>query len=192
MTARHALVVLEHEGIVERRRRLGTFVSGHKVHFNKLMSYSEQMTSGGFVVRSKILFARVVDLEQEISVWSALPASDCAVKLQRLRFVSDQPMALETCYLPGVEFADMLSKPLSRESLFRVLERDHRLELTHADEEIDATTADSRTAKLLGIQTRAPLLRIRQIIYSTAGKPVIYGIGLYRSDRHTLLIRRFR
>jgi len=35
-------------------------------------------------------------------------------------------------------------------------------------------------------------LRIRQVIYSTKGKATIYVIGFYRSDRHTLLIRRFR
>jgi GntR family transcriptional regulator len=38
----------------------------------------------------------------------------------------------------------------------------------------------------------APLLRIRQVIFSTGGKPTIYVLGLYRSDRHTLHIRRFR
>jgi hypothetical protein len=35
-------------------------------------------------------------------------------------------------------------------------------------------------------------MRIRQVIYSTQGKASLYVIGFYRSDRHTLLIRRFR
>src|SRR6202008_1185809 len=45
MTARHALATLEQEGFVERRRGVGTFVSTPKIHFNKLMSYTEQMRS---------------------------------------------------------------------------------------------------------------------------------------------------
>src|SRR5256885_3264642 len=45
MTARHALISLEREGIVERRRGIGTFVAGPKIQFNKLMSYTEQMAS---------------------------------------------------------------------------------------------------------------------------------------------------
>jgi hypothetical protein len=35
-------------------------------------------------------------------------------------------------------------------------------------------------------------LRIRQVIYSTKGKATIYGVGYYRSERHTLFVRRFR
>ena len=81
---------------------------------------------------------------------------------------------------------------MERSSLFAFLERQHGVTLTHADEQIDATAADARSARLLGIPVGEPLLRIRQVIYSTQGKPVLYVLGLYRSERHTLLIRRYR
>src|SRR5205823_14512296 len=45
MTARHALAFLEREGLVERRRSIGTFVAPPKIHFNKLVSYTEQMSA---------------------------------------------------------------------------------------------------------------------------------------------------
>src|SRR5271165_2350363 len=53
MTARHALASLEREGVVERRRGVGTFVSTPKIHFNKLMSYTEQMRSRSLTAGSK-------------------------------------------------------------------------------------------------------------------------------------------
>src|SRR3977135_3056349 len=55
MTARHALAGLEREGLVLRRRGAGTFVAPPKIHFNKLMSYTEKMAGRGLSVSSKLL-----------------------------------------------------------------------------------------------------------------------------------------
>jgi GntR family transcriptional regulator len=192
MTARHALASLEREGVVERRRGIGTFVSAPKIHFNKLMSYTEQMASRSMTATSRIVTARLIHEEQEIAARLSLPSHAGVIKLERLRQASDEPFALETCYLSGDEFPKLLSAQLGRDSLFKILERDYQVELGYADEEVDATAADPRTAELLGIHRGDPLLRIRQLIHSTKAKPIIYVLGLYRSDRHKLFIRRFR
>ncbi|MGA2130997.1 MAG: GntR family transcriptional regulator [Bryobacteraceae bacterium] len=192
MTARHALAELEHEGLVDRRRGAGTFVALPRIHFNRLASFTEQMASRGLPARSRILSAGIVEGEQEPAARLALPAHSRLVKIERLRQSGEQAFALECCYLPAEEFTGLLTLPLERRSLFATLERDYGVELLYADEEVDATPASARTAELLGIHAGAPVLRIRQALYSTAGKATVYVIGFYRSDRHTLLIRRFR
>lgn len=192
MTARHALAGLEREGMVERRRGSGTFVAPPKIHFNKLMSFTEQMASRGLAGYSRVVSASLVDGEPEIVARLALPSGSRLVKIERLRQGADEPFALETVYLSAGQFAGLARAPLERGSLFGTLERDYGVALAHADEEIDATAADPKTAEMLSVSRGAPLLRIRQVIFSTGGKPTIYVSGLYRSDRHTLLIRRFR
>ena len=192
MTARHALAGLEREGMVVRRRGAGTFIAPPKIHFNKLMSYTEQMAGRSLSASSKLLSLGLIDTEHEIAARLALPATSRLIKVERLRLGANEPFAVETCYLSAEDFVGLTQAPLDRVSLFSILEHDYGLEIAHADEEIDATTADPYTARLLGIPHGAPVLRIRQVIYSTKGKTALYVLGLYRSDRHTLLIRRFR
>jgi DNA-binding GntR family transcriptional regulator len=192
MTARHALAGLEREGLVERRRGAGTFVAQPKIHFNKLMSYTEHMSARGLVPRSRVLVAKIVDHDAEVAARLALPATIPLVKIERLRETGDEPFALETCYLPAKEFANLANSPLGRTSLFATLQQEYGVELAYADEEIDATTAEANIAELLQVHRGAAVLRIRQVIYSTNGRPTIYVVGFYRSERHTLFIRRFR
>jgi GntR family transcriptional regulator len=192
MTARHALVGLEREGIVERRRGAGTFVARPKIHFNKLMSYTEEMSSRGLAPRSRVLVAKVIEGEPEVAARLGLPAVSRVLKIQRLRLTGEDPYALETCYLPASDFPNLASAPLGRSSLFEILEHDYATKLAYADEEIDATSADTSIAEMLGVPRGASVLRIRQTIYSVKGKATIYGVGFYRSERHTLSIRRLR
>ena len=193
MTARHALASLDREGLVERRRGVGTFVAAPKIHFNKLMSYTEQMGSRGLTSASRVLFIKFIDDEEEATARLSLPPRSRVLKIERLRHAGGgEPFALETCYLCAEQFANLQFAPLHKESLFSLLERDYRVELSYSDEEVDATTTDSRTAELLGLPRRAPILRIRQVIYSTKGTVILYVLGLYRSDRHNLIIRRYR
>jgi GntR family transcriptional regulator len=192
MTARHALAVLEREGVVERRPGAGTFIAPPRIHFNKLMSYTEQMGSRGLSARTKVILCKIVEDEQEVAARLGLPSGSRMVKVERVRHASDEPFALEICYLPANEFAGLTETPLSRVSLFATLEHEYSVEIAYADEEVDATAAEGRVAHLLNVPSGDPLLRIRQVIYSTKSKPVIYVIGFYKSERHSLFIRRMR
>lgn len=192
MTARHALAELQREGLVERHRGAGTFVAPPKVHFNRLTSFTENMASRSLQAKSIILSSMLIKDEHDIAARLGLSGASRLLVLKRLRKAAHEPFALETCYLPAEVFSDIAKARLQQGSLFALLERKHGIALAHADEEIDATSADAKTAKLLGVLRGAPLLRIRQVIYSTGGKAVLYVLGLYRSDRHMLHIRRFR
>jgi GntR family transcriptional regulator len=192
MTARHALAELEREGLVERKRGSGTFVAPPKLQFNKLMSFSEQMSTRSMSAHSRVLYCAVVRGDHDVSARLALHASDRLLMIERLREAGGEPFALETCYLSGEVYSAIGKPQLENGSLFSILEHDYGTELAYADEDVDATTADPKASDLLGVTRGAPLLRIRQTIFSTHGKAILYVLGLYRSDRHVLHIRRFR
>lgn len=191
MTARSALAALERQGIVERRRGAGTFVAVPRIEYNKLISTTELMASRGFRPQSRLLKAELVSDQAEIAARLGRAEDAVLVKLERLRQVAEEALAIETSYLPE-EFQALLKKPLRGGSLFTTLKEVYGLEIAYADEEVDAIAANRRTAGLLAIPEGAPVLRIRQTIHSAKGEPIIYTVGLYRSERHKLLIRRFR
>lgn len=192
MTARHALKELEVEGMVERRLGAGTFVAPPKIHFNRLVSFSEQMAGRGFSAHSRILAVRLISGESEVTARLGLPAGSRLVKLERIRMADRQPFALEVCYLAADQFPGLVEISLERRSLFTLLEQKYGVQLAYADEEVDATAADHRIEDLLEVPRGASLLRIRQVLYSTGGGRIAYSLALYRSDRYSLLTRRFR
>ncbi len=191
MTARHALQELEADGIVTRHVGVGTFVAPPKVHFNKLLGFTELMASRGLRTQSKVLSVQAVDNE-EVAARLSLPSGARLLRFERLRHGDHEPFALETVYLPHATFGGITRKQLERRSLFDIFQQEHGLTLAHADEEVDATGADARSSKHLQVAPGTPLLRIRQLLYATTGQPILYDIGLYRSDRHSLTIRRYR
>jgi len=115
------------------------------------MSYTEQMSSRSLTAGSRVLFAKVLDNENEAAARLALPPTTQIIKLERLRHAAGEPFALETCYLNAAEFPGLLDALIGRESLFGILERNYKIELGYADEEVDATAADPRIAEILAI-----------------------------------------
>src|SRR5437016_3576143 len=95
MTARHALTSLEREGIVERRQGIGTFVAAPKIHFNKLMSYTEQMAGRGLTAGSKVLSSKIIENEEEATAHLSLPPRSSVIKLERLRHNAGEPFELD-------------------------------------------------------------------------------------------------
>jgi len=150
------------------------------------------MAARGPPVKSKVLSFDVVATEQEAVARLALASDTRVIKFERLRFGGNEPFALETCFLCADDFAGLTREALERGSLFSILKYDYGIDLSYSDEEIDATSPSLSTARSLKLTAGVPALRIRQVIYSTKSRPVMYVLGLYRSDRYRLMVRRYR
>lgn len=192
MTARHAIQRLEADGLVTRRVGAGTFVAPPKVLFNRLRSFSEQMAASGRVARSKVVGIHVTEGDADVAARLGLAPGSRLLRIERVRYGDADPFAFETTHLSHDAYPKVARALKGGGSLFDVLQREYGMELGWADEEIDATSVDGRIADVLEVPRNSPVLRIRQLVFATDGSRLTHDVGIYRSDRHTLMIRRFR
>jgi GntR family transcriptional regulator len=192
MTARHAVNELEAEGLVSRRVGAGTYVTPPRIRFNRLESFTEQMAARGLAARSKIVGLHVTESEHEVATRLALPPGSRLLRIERVRCGGKEPFAFETTFVPFDRFPKVATLVRSGGSLFDALRRAYDVVPGWADEEVDATSVDGRLAELLGVPRHSPVLRIRELVFSSSGDRLLYDVGIYRSDRHSLVIRRFR
>ena len=111
------------------------------------MSFSEQLAGRSLDPSSRVAGLKVVDDEHEIAARLALPGASRLLKLDRIRLGSDEPFAVETCYLSADDFRGLSRASVERGSFFTLLEKDYGVTIAHADEEVDATAADPDLAK---------------------------------------------
>ena len=135
------------------------------------------MASLGLTTHSRIVDSTSLSRESEIAARLGLPPTAPIVRLERLRLAQQEPVALEVGYWSEDEFPDLLRSTLKGMSLFSAMEHDCGVALAYADEEIDATDADQRLADLLRVGKSTPLLRIRQLIFSTTGKATLMPLA---------------
>jgi GntR family transcriptional regulator len=192
MTARHALCALESAGYVVRRRGAGTFVAPPRIEFNQLSSLTEQMRARGLLMHSRVLDFQIVQDAPEAKSQLMVATDAPLVRIYRLRMGAGEPLVLETCYIPASRCKGLERATLKNGSLFSIISSTYGVALSYADEEVDVTTISTEHASLLKLIRNSPVLRIRQVIHSSDGTPIIYTLGLYRPDRHMLYVRRYR
>jgi GntR family transcriptional regulator len=106
------------------------------------------------------------------------------ILLSRLRLSDGSPLAIETAYLPFSLFPRLLHHDFATESLYEVLENEYKLNLTHAEQTLEASLAVAREIELLDTTPPAAVLRMQRLTLTNDGVPVEYVLSTYRGDRY--------
>ena len=183
-TVRQALHDLAVEGRIVRQQGRGTFVAPPKVtQPMQLSSYTQAMSSQGRRPGSRIVDTAVVDAEPEVAEQLGLPDGAQVVRVERVRFADDEPMAVETVYLDHARFADIGGELTADASLYALLEARYGVVPAGAEETIETVLAPPAAARLLGTDAATPMLLLTRSTRDTSGRPVEFVRSLYRGDR---------
>ena len=189
MTARQALSELVNEGLIIREQGRGSFVVQPRVQdqLRRLTSFTEDMQLRGLPIISKITDFQVVT-DEAVAAKMEIPADEELVRLQRIRFVKREPIALQTAFIRHQFCPDLAEQGLVDGSLYKTLEERYGLRLGRAVQTIEAKPADEYEEKMLKVKIGQPVLGLERLTYLQNGQPIEYVCSTYRGDRYRFMV----
>ena len=191
-TIRHALQLLEREGLIYREKGRGTFLRRRRVELDltTLCSTTEDLKARGWAPDSRLLSLEKISPSLHIQRYLELPAEGMVWLIYRLRLADGEPISLQWSYIP-VELAPDLDQEDLSSSLYYILKNTYGHELKSGDQTIRTRPATIDEAGLLEIEEGAPLFEISRITYDQNQRPVEHLDSLWRGDRYDLQVRLY-
>ncbi|MBB4665284.1 GntR family transcriptional regulator [Conexibacter arvalis] len=185
---RDALALLRDEGLISRRRGVGTTVVtpkyGHGL--DRLAGLAEALTGYGTVVNEVRVATVVADVPASVRERLELVAAEPVVYIERLRRLDGVPLSLDSTYLPADVGRRVLDADLAGRDLFALIEEATGSLLGRADVAVHAVTSDPSTAASLEIAAGDPVFHIERLTRLADGRPVDAETLRIRADRMTL------
>ena len=190
MTVRQALSSLVEEGLLIRKRREGTFITGNEKLIQEMSLKHISMTNELLLplMKSKTLTVKKEEVEPPPLVREKLELSQDdkrVVRIKRDRLVPEGFRAYTINYLPPDIGRQLDEDALLKKPLLKILEDDLKINFIEAFQTIEVSFADEETALHLDILPGNPTIFTERIMYDKSGKPVemvntIYQANLYK------------
>jgi GntR family transcriptional regulator len=192
---RQALLELELEGVINRRKGKGTFISLPKISeglVQKLTGFYQDMVERGFKPVTKVLHQNISPATEKVARFLDIRPGEEVFDILRLRSVNSEPIQMVTTYIPIEICPSLATVDLTDRSLYEFLETEFGIQIAKGRRYIEAVLAKENEAELLGIEHGAPLLMLDSISYSETDRPIEYYHALHRDDRSRFEVELLR
>ncbi|MCL4459022.1 MAG: GntR family transcriptional regulator [Chloroflexi bacterium] len=190
ITVRQSLSNLVHEGLLYRAQGKGTFVTMPRIQQGpqRLTSFSEDMQQRGMRPGAKVLDIEVLPAPAGIASKLRLEPGEPVIMIKRLRLADDEPMGIQTAYIPHRLCPHLVNDDLNDQSLYQLLSTKYGLRPRRATESYVAVQADKGEARLLKSPENAAVLAVERISYSADGQPIEFVRSVMRGDRYSVSV----
>ncbi len=181
-TIRQALNKLVYEGLLIRKKGIGTKVSGGSVSSksNNWLSFSQEMQARGIPIKNFELHVSWVLPEEAVANFFQISKDKKILKLERLRGKPEGPFVYFVSYFHprvGLTGDEDFKRPL-----YEILEKDHLIIANLSQEEISAKAADKFIASNLEVEPGSPILMRKRFVFDQGERPIEYNLGYYKAD----------
>ena len=193
VTVRRTLALLERDGLIVRRRGIGTFVAPEKDRTAGMIAgVIENLITIGLQTEARLLSVSEDPTPPALVRGSLkLAPDDVPVCLRRLRLHNGSPFSLTSIWLPLRIAALIEPERLGDGTTVAMLEA-AGVRSESAEQTVSATLADHEVGALLEVPLGSALVLVRRIVRDADNAPLLFQQSLYRPDRyeyHMLLTR---
>jgi GntR family transcriptional regulator len=187
-TAREAVRHLQTEGLLERRRGQGSFVTEPAIDqpVGTLYSLFRSIEEHGIVQESVVRFLEL--RHDEVAAEMLECPGQPLVYLERIRLGNGKPIALDCAWLPATIAQPLLGADFHHTALYEQLAERCGVRITGGWERIRPVIPDRQQRDLLEITSRQPAFAIERTGLA-GGSPVEWRHSIVRGDRFSFVAR---
>jgi len=174
-TARKSLEALKNENLIERIQGKGSFAlkKGKVIRsLRKIISYTENMEKQGIKPSTIVLEKKIITGYTDYHKKLNLSKDDKILKLKRLKFGNDIPLAIEYRYINLKYCPDIYERDLGA-SLYKVYEN-YGIKIAHTKQFLELGFLDEEDARLLNCKTGEPAIYIEGLLSLKDYTPIEY------------------
>lgn len=183
-TVRQAIQSLVDEGLLVRRRGVGTQVVQARVNRPvELTSLQEDLIRGGHKPSTRVLSTELIPADARTADQLNVPIGSQILRTRRVRSSNGIPMAILENFLPH-EFASISTSDLEQHGLYEIL-RSRGVTIKIANQTIGARSTRGDESELLDIPSGSPVITMDRVAYDHNGRAVEAGHHCYRPDLYS-------
>jgi len=184
-TIRHALQVLEKEGVIRKEKGRGTFVRRMrlKMDLSFLQSTTEEITRRGWDPITKLIGIKKSKPNKRAREILQLAETDLVWEILRVHSANDEPISMQYAMIPIKLMPDLHEKDLEG-SLYRIWKTEYQLTPDRGEQTIRTRLPLDDEMSMLQIDKENPVFEITRITYSQQDIPIEYLKSIWRGDRY--------
>lgn len=182
---RMALDILTRKGLVTRKQGKGTFVLPPKVESGIISfhSFTSLIQQTGMTPSSLLMDFSLEKVKSNVAKNLNINFHDSCFKIIRLRLANNDPLILETVYVPHAVAPTLSQGNVASRSLIEILSTDFAIIPARAKQFFEPSIADDYEAVKLNVLIGAPVLLIQNTTFDSNDQPIIFSKAVMRGDR---------
>lgn len=191
MTVRHALDLLQLEGLIDRKRGRtgGTFIRAVPpvVEMTRIEGFLPQLRERDLTVSSTVLVADLRKAPSNAALALDIDVGAPVFHVLRLRSVEGSPLLIEASYFPAELVPGLLEHDLTG-SIYELLAAEWGLAPVRKWETVEPSVASGWEQDKLGVGRNLQLLRIARTAQAANGRMIEYSEDVLRTDVATIQV----